>query len=139
MKNSEEELKYYRDISIFVIEFMTTSQGEHPTADWWINTINSYYEGGDLKGLKECWDELCGWIRSLPNSFSKLLEQELIKKFGMSFKKLNYGILKIIENGIIKNDKEFEILYNFSNDLSQDSPLYDKIEKIEEMLYNYNK
>lgn len=135
------KLEYLNDRCQTIINFMLSKSKNDLFLIKFKNILESTYSKSDLKGIKVLSRDINAWAKSLPKDELKELQIILNDRFdeNLSGDKENIRNLRtILVKGKICNKNEFRMVSEYLKDISDNDIFFERIQEMEELLYNYN-
>lgn len=101
--------------------------------------VKNEYKKGNLKNLAILDKDIYEWKSQLPDPDQKEIDKILDSKLGDGIKSKEKDIDKIIKNGKINNNSEYEFVLNRVEKFYNDKSKIKEIEKLNELLFDYHK
>lgn len=137
-----KELKYLRDRTLLIIDFILNKDVGNPIMQQFKSIIQETYAKNNLKGLKTLSRDMNAWAKGLPQKDIKELELMLLETFGenLSGDKITHTVVKqVLKIGKIENKENYRVVYEYLQDISPTDPFYKNIAELETLLETYQK
>ncbi len=134
------ELEYLTNWCIEIMKFENTIEPDDDM-DVWINDLLKAKKKGDLRGLREEYNDNFEMAQDLSTAQYKSLDKILRNKFGHGLyeadKKYIKRINKIVEKGKISNEEQYYLLREYFERIWDMQEHKQTAQKIEKMLFAF--
>ena len=137
----KKELERLKDWALTILKYIEKNMANNdrfmPILINLIDTVHKVYEEENSRGMKLMVQDFTSWGKSLNKEEVHELNQILKNKFGED---LNYNrkkIEKIISKGVIEKLSEYELLFDYFEEIYADESKEDEASKVNSLLEAY--
>lgn len=135
------ELFFIKEWCLTIMEFMMSYYKKKEIFEEFVDIVKNSFFKQDLRGIKYLYNDTNEWIKDLPDSEVKKLNQILYDKFKVDLQCQNNKDIKkirqIVKRGKISNEDEYRLLLSRVEDIYDKTENQDEVEQLNRLLRNY--